>query len=85
MLNFSKNIYKADSAIKPELRFVFFHHAGGSAANYFDFYEYFPKSWEVCFVELPGRGSAISQNLIHSRDELKLFLKKIYKFLMIYH
>jgi surfactin synthase thioesterase subunit len=41
---------------RPDLRLVLLHHAGGSAAAYRGWAGLFPPSWDVCLVELPGRG-----------------------------
>ncbi len=79
MLKYTKNIYRMQRLNKLNLRIIFIHHAGGSALSYFKFCEYFPKSWEICFLELPGRGREISEKPIQNREELHHFLDIITK------
>ncbi|WP_346172412.1 thioesterase II family protein [Streptomyces cuspidosporus] len=43
-------------AARPDVTCFLIHHAGGSAAAFADFAEFFPPSWRLCAVELPGRG-----------------------------
>jgi medium-chain acyl-[acyl-carrier-protein] hydrolase len=74
LLQFNKNIYRKRIIHNPKLRIIFIHHAGGSALSYFKFCEYFPKSWEICFLEIPGRGRDISEKPIQNREELHSFL-----------
>lgn len=74
-LQFNKNIYRKKSFDKPRLRIIFIHHAGGSALNYFNFSECFPESWEICFLEIPGRGRNMSEKPIQNREELYRFFK----------
>jgi len=38
------------------LRFIAFHHAGGSAAGYHPLARELPPDWEVLLLDLPGRG-----------------------------
>lgn len=40
----------------PSLRFIGFHHAGGSAAGYHGLATRLPSTWDVLLLDLPGRG-----------------------------
>ena len=40
----------------PEVRFVAFHHAGGSASTYHALSRRLPQTWDVLLLDLPGRG-----------------------------
>ncbi|MEU0807570.1 alpha/beta fold hydrolase [Streptomyces sp. NPDC005970] len=41
---------------RPDVTCFLVHHAGGSSAGFADFAQFFPPSWRLCAVELPGRG-----------------------------
>lgn len=75
MLYFKRNIYRTKKIKKPKLRLIFIHHAGGSAFIYFKFAELFPDTWEICFLELPGRGKDKSEKAIQNRNELYNFFE----------
>jgi surfactin synthase thioesterase subunit len=53
---FGRMIVRPRAVPRPDLRLVLLHHAGGSAAAYRGWAEHFPPGWDVCLVELPGRG-----------------------------
>jgi surfactin synthase thioesterase subunit len=44
----------------PSLRLLWFHHAGGNADSYRSWARLLPSSWQVVFVEYPGRGAQAS-------------------------
>ncbi|WP_306324055.1 MULTISPECIES: thioesterase II family protein [unclassified Streptomyces] len=54
----------------PELRLVVFHHAGGSAAQYFPLTRAVPEGWDVLLLDLPGRGKRHGSRLLSSVAEL---------------
>ncbi|GAA3155568.1 alpha/beta fold hydrolase [Streptomyces rameus] len=54
----------------PELRLVVFHHAGGSAAQYFPLTRVTPPGWEVLLLDLPGRGKRHDRRPVGSVREL---------------
>jgi len=47
----------------PDCSLVIFHHAGGSADFYSQWLPLFPKTWELIFVNLPGRGRLFNEPL----------------------
>lgn len=54
----------------PELRLVVFHHAGGSAAQYFPLTRAVPEGWDVLLLDLPGRGKRHGRRQLGSIAEL---------------
>ncbi|MGW0578612.1 thioesterase domain-containing protein [Streptomyces sp. NPDC002920] len=54
----------------PAARLFLFHHAGGSHLLYRGWAEHFPKDWELCLLEAPGRGQLQSLPLIDDCDRL---------------
>ncbi|GAA3755711.1 thioesterase II family protein [Salinactinospora qingdaonensis] len=62
----------------PAMRVFLLHHAGGSHLLFRDWSRYFPRDWEVCFLEAPGRGR-LSHLLPRHRaaDVVSFFLEDI--------
>ncbi|MFD8414029.1 thioesterase domain-containing protein [Streptomyces sp. NPDC059650] len=54
----------------PAARLFLFHHAGGSHLLYRGWAEHFPKDWELCLLEAPGRGHLQALPLIDDCDRL---------------
>ncbi|MFJ7416267.1 alpha/beta fold hydrolase [Streptomyces sp. NPDC098077] len=54
----------------PAARLFLFHHAGGSHLLYRGWAEHFPKDWELCLLEAPGRGQLQTLPLIDDCDRL---------------
>ncbi|GGV27012.1 hypothetical protein GCM10010495_48820 [Kitasatospora herbaricolor] len=54
----------------PAARLFLFHHAGGSHLLYRGWAEHFPKDWELCLLETPGRGHLQTLPLIDDCDRL---------------
>ncbi|MFD7551446.1 alpha/beta fold hydrolase [Streptomyces sp. NPDC059816] len=54
----------------PAVRLFLFHHAGGSHLLYRGWAEHFPKDWELCLLEAPGRGQLHALPLIDDCDRL---------------
>lgn len=54
----------------PAVRLFLLHHAGGSHLLYRGWAEHFPKDWELCLLEAPGRGSLQALPLIDDCDLL---------------
>ncbi|UUV32291.1 alpha/beta fold hydrolase [Amycolatopsis roodepoortensis] len=54
----------------PAARLFLFHHAGGSHLLYRGWAEHFPKDWELCLLEAPGRGRIQHVPLIDDCDRL---------------
>jgi surfactin synthase thioesterase subunit len=54
----------------PAVRLVLLHHAGGSAGAYRGWARRFPPSWDVCAVDLPGRGRAAGLPPLSTVDDL---------------
>lgn len=48
----------------PAARLFLLHHAGGSHLLYRGWAEHFPKDWELCLLEAPGRGTLQALPLI---------------------
>ncbi|MFF9171797.1 MULTISPECIES: thioesterase domain-containing protein [unclassified Streptomyces] len=54
----------------PAARLFLLHHAGGSHLLYRGWAEHFPKDWELCLLEAPGRGHLQALPLIDDCDRL---------------
>ncbi|MEV6113659.1 thioesterase domain-containing protein [Streptomyces sp. NPDC052109] len=54
----------------PALRLFLFHHAGGSAAFYGGWDRHFPADWELCLLDAPGRGAAVTVPRPRGLDDL---------------
>ncbi|MGY3676627.1 thioesterase domain-containing protein [Streptomyces sp. TE33382] len=54
----------------PAVRLFLLHHAGGSHLLYRGWAEHFPKDWELCLLEAPGRGHLQTLPLIDDCDRL---------------
>lgn len=54
----------------PAVRLFLFHHAGGSHLLYRGWAEHFPRDWELCLLEAPGRGQLQTVPLIDDCDLL---------------
>ncbi|HEU5107302.1 MAG TPA: alpha/beta fold hydrolase [Micromonosporaceae bacterium] len=54
----------------PALRFIGFHHAGGSAAVLHPLARRLPPDWDALLLDLPGRGKRRSEPLIRDMDQL---------------
>jgi surfactin synthase thioesterase subunit len=63
-------VTRARPVSRPEVRLVLLHHAGGSAAAYRGWARRFPDSWDVCAVDLPGRGRAAGVPPLSTVDEV---------------
>ena len=56
--------------VKPSLRVIAFHHAGGSAAMYHPMSAELPADWELLVLDLPGRGRRYAEEPITTLPEL---------------
>lgn len=54
----------------PTARLFLFHHAGGSSLLYRGWADHFPKDWDLCLLEAPGRGHLQALPLIDDCDRL---------------
>ncbi|WP_433855258.1 thioesterase domain-containing protein [Streptomyces kronopolitis] len=54
----------------PAMRLFLFHHAGGSHLLYRGWADQFPRDWELCLLEAPGRGQLQTVPLIDDCDLL---------------
>jgi surfactin synthase thioesterase subunit len=54
----------------PALRFVGFHHAGGSAAVYHPIARGLPPDWDVLLLDLPGHGTRRTEPLLRDMDQV---------------
>ena len=79
MIKYNKYIYKKNEIKDPKLRLLINHHAGGSSTTYFNFCNFFPENWDICFLDLPNRGVEFSEDFVRNRDELQSFIKEYLK------
>jgi surfactin synthase thioesterase subunit len=79
MIKYNKYIYKKNEIKDPKLRLLINHHAGGSSTTYFNFCNFFPENWDICFLDLPNRGIDFSDDFVRNRDELINFVDKYLK------
>ena len=75
MFKYNKYIFKKSQIKKPKLRLLISHHAGGSSSNYFNFSNFFPEDWDICFLDLPCRISDFSDTFIKNRFDLQEFIE----------
>lgn len=54
----------------PAVRVFGFHHAGGSAAMYHPIGRELPADWELCLLDLPGRGKRHAERPLERLDEV---------------
>ncbi|WP_256987550.1 thioesterase domain-containing protein [Streptomyces sp. BR123] len=66
----SSPVIRPRPVIDPAVRLFLFHHAGGSHLLYRGWVEHFPKDWELCLLEVPGRGHLQALPLIDDCDRL---------------
>ena len=73
LINTNKNIFIINKIENPEVRLIVNHHAGGNAAFYFKFTDYFPKNWELYFIDLPLRSYHSQTKELKERKDLYRF------------
>ena len=60
----------------PTVRLFLFHHAGGSHLLYRGWTRHFPKDWDVCLLDSPGRGNAQALPLMDDCQQLVALFDK---------
>lgn len=49
-------------------KLYFFHHAGGAASNYLSWKKFFGNEFELCPIDLPGRGSRFQEGFCENME-----------------
>ncbi|WGL60227.1 thioesterase domain-containing protein [Pigmentibacter sp. JX0631] len=78
MINANKNIFIINKIDNPEVKLIVNHHAGGNAAFYFKFTDYFPKNWEIYLIDLPLRSYHNQVKQLKERDDLYHFFSNTF-------
>lgn len=78
MIKYKTNVYLNNKLANPRLKLIINHHAGGNAAFYFKFIEYFPKDWEVYFIDLPNRAYQTLEEPLKNRTDLYRYFSDIF-------